>query len=157
MATMLNVGKRQKIVTLGRQLLRRPSCRDVLLTSTTYSRVWAILLMLMQGAIVGTTAPNVLCVASKVTSSGTAPKAGTVRWEKASMARATARPAIKQQQSTRGSVQHTGSKTTAMSPASAIPRFVGLNRGVYRDEPATPVASTQKDDDFVYICVPRGE
>ena len=85
---MLHAGERQSGVTLDLWLLRGPSRRELLLTSTTHARV---------------SRPNpkrnrrydndaCLCVASKVTSSWTAAKASRVRKGKAPMARAVARP-----------------------------------------------------------------
>ena len=82
---MLNVGNRQNDVTLGRWLLRGPSSREVLLRSTNHARVLR-LLGPKQSGTVGTTPTGVLCVESKATSSGTAPKASRVRRGKASMA-----------------------------------------------------------------------
>ena len=63
------------------------------------------------------------------------------------------------QQSTNGSAQHTRSKTTGMAPASANPRASGYQTAskavVTKTEPAAPEASTQNDEDYVYIRVPR--
>ena len=88
---MLNVGKQQNGVTLGRLLLRGPSRRKVLLTSTTHARMPRPLVS-NQSGIVGTTTASVSYVASRDTSRGTAPKASRVMRGKASMARATAKP-----------------------------------------------------------------
>ena len=66
-----------------------------------------------------------------------------------------------QQQSTSGSAQHTRSKATGMTPESATPTagasgYKTTSKAVVRGtEPAAPAASTQKDDDYVYIHVPR--
>ena len=64
-----------------------------------------------------------------------------------------------QQQSTNGPAQHTRSKTTGMVPASAPPRASGYQTAskavVTKIEPAAPAASTQNDEDHVYIRVPR--
>ena len=64
-----------------------------------------------------------------------------------------------QQQSTSGPAQHTQSKATGMAPASAT--LTAGARGykttskavVTETEPDAPAASTQKDGDYVYICV----
>ena len=66
-----------------------------------------------------------------------------------------------QQQSTSGPAQHTRSKSTGMAPASATPTAgasgykTASNAVVTGIEPAAPAASTEKDDDHVYNCVPR--
>ena len=66
-----------------------------------------------------------------------------------------------QQRSTSGPAQHTRSKATGMGPASAPPTAGASGtrppqkpvvRGI---GPAAPAASTEKDDDYVYIRVPR--
>ena len=88
---MLHAGKRQSGATLGRWLLRGPSCREVLLTSTIHEIVPRPLVWKQSGTV-GTTTTSVLWVESKAISSGTAPKANKVGRGKASMARATARP-----------------------------------------------------------------
>ena len=62
---------------------------------------------------------------------------------------------IQQQQSTNGLAQHTRSKTTGMAPACATPRASGYktpSKAVVTEiEPAGPEASTQNDDDYVYM------
>ena len=68
-----------------------PSCRTMLLTNTTEARVPRPLEGKQTGTV-GKRTTSVLFVASKVTSNGTAPKAGRARRGKAFMARATARP-----------------------------------------------------------------
>ena len=64
-----------------------------------------------------------------------------------------------QQQSINGPAQHTRSKTTGMAPASATPRASGYQTAskavVTEAEPAAPEASTQNDEDYVYIRVSR--
>ena len=66
---------------------------------------------------------------------------------------------IQQQQSTNGSAQHTWSKTTGMAPASAIPQASGYQTAskavITKTELAALEASTQNDEDYVYIRVPR--
>ena len=66
---------------------------------------------------------------------------------------------IQQQQSTNGPAQHTRSKTTGMAPVSATPRASGHQTAskevITKTEPAAPEASTQNDEDYVYIRVPR--
>ena len=66
---------------------------------------------------------------------------------------------IQQHQSTSGPAQHTRSKTTGMAPASATPRasaYKTASKGVVTEtEPAAPEPSTQNDDIYVYIRVPR--
>ena len=66
---------------------------------------------------------------------------------------------IQQQQSTKGPAQHILSKTTGMPPASATPRASGYQTAskavVTNTQPAAPEASSQHDDDYVYIRVPR--
>ena len=77
------------------------------------------------------------------------------------------RPGSKQQQpqqqhqSTSGPAQQTGRKATGAAPASATPTagasgYKTASKAVVTGtEPAAPAASTQKDDDYVYIRVPR--
>ena len=64
-----------------------------------------------------------------------------------------------QQQSTSGPAQHTRTKTTGMAPASATPRASAYKTAskalVTENELVAPEPSTQNDDDFVYIRVPR--
>ena len=64
-----------------------------------------------------------------------------------------------QQQSANGPAQHARSKTTGMAPASATPRASGYQTASKavdtKTEPAAPEASTQNDEDYVYIRVPR--
>ena len=64
-----------------------------------------------------------------------------------------------QQQSTNGPAPHTWSKTTGMALASATPQASGYQTAsksvVTTTEPAAPEASTQNDEDYVYINVPR--
>ena len=66
---------------------------------------------------------------------------------------------IQQQQFTSSPAQHTRSTTTGIARASATPRASGYktasNAVVTATEPAAPAASTQNDDDCVYIRVPR--
>ena len=68
-----------------------------------------------------------------------------------------------QQQSPSGPAQHTGSKTTGAVPAFATPTggasgYKTASKAVVAGtEPAAPAASTQTDDDYVYICVPRAK
>ena len=69
---MLNVGKQENGLTLGRWLLRGPSRREVQLTSKTHARV-PRLLVGKQSGTVSTTTQQVLRVARKVTNSGAAP------------------------------------------------------------------------------------
>ena len=68
---------------------------------------------------------------------------------------------IQQQQSTSGPAEHTRSKTTGMAPTSATSRasaYKTASKAVLMEtEPAAPEASTQNDDDYVYIRVPRGK
>ena len=66
---------------------------------------------------------------------------------------------IQRQQSTNGPAQHVLSKTTGMAPVSATARASGYQTAskavVTKTEPAAPEASTQNDDDYVYVRVPR--
>ena len=68
-----------------------------------------------------------------------------------------------QQQLTSGPAHYTWSKTTQVAPASATPTagasgYKTASKAVVAGtEPAAPAASTQKDDDYVYIRVPRGK
>ena len=66
---------------------------------------------------------------------------------------------IQRQQSTSGPAQHTRSKTTGMALASATTRPSGFKTAskavVTETEPVASQAPTRKDDDFVYIRVPR--
>ena len=70
-------------------------------------------------------------------------------------------PKQQQQQSASGPAQHTRSKATGMAPASATPTAgasgytTAAKAVVTGTEPAAPAASTQKDDDYVYIRVWR--
>ena len=67
------------------------------------------------------------------------------------------------QQSTSGPAQHTGNKATRAAPALATPTggasgYKTASKAVVAGtEPAAPAASTQTDDDYVYICVPRAK
>ena len=73
--------------------------------------------------------------------------------------------APKQQQQQKKQVkqpaQHTRSEATGTAPASVTPKAgasgckTALNVMVTETEPAAPAASTQNDDDYVYIRVPR--
>ena len=76
-------------------------------------------------------------------------------WGKTSMARATTRAPY----SRSSPAQYTLSKTTGMAPASATLRRSGYKTAskavVTETEPVAPEASTRKDDDYVYIRVPR--
>ena len=66
-----------------------------------------------------------------------------------------------QQQSASGPAQHTGSKTTGAVPAFATPTggasgYKTASKAVVTGtELAAPAASTEKDDDYVYIRVSR--
>ena len=66
-----------------------------------------------------------------------------------------------QQQSTSGPAQHTRSKATETAPAPATPvagasGYKTASKAVVTGtEPAASAASTQKDDDYVYIRAPR--
>ena len=66
-------------------------------------------------------------------------------------------PKQQQQKSTSGPAQHTRSKATGTAPASATPTAGASGRKttskavVTGTEPAAPAASTQKDDDYLYI------
>ena len=63
------------------------------------------------------------------------------------------------QQSTNGPAQHSRGKTTGMAPASATPEASAYKTAskavVTETEPTAPEASTQTDDDYGYIGVPR--
>ena len=69
-------------------------------------------------------------------------------------------PPKQQQQSTSGPAKHTRSKTTGTAPVFATPMagadgYKTASKAVVTGtEPAAPAASTQKDDDYVYIRVP---
>ena len=155
---MPNVGKQQNGVTVGRWLLRGLSRREVLLTSTTHARM-PRLLVSKQSGIVGTITTSLSYVASRDTSSGTASnqqgKAG-----KGVHGQSHGQTPIHQQQSTGGPAQYTRSKTTGMAPASATPQASGYKTAskavVTETELVAPEPSTtQNDDDFVYIRMPR--
>ena len=64
-----------------------------------------------------------------------------------------------QQQSPSGLVQHTWSKTTCVAPVTATPRASAYKTAqtavVTESEPAAPKPSKRKDNEFVYIRVPR--
>ena len=66
-----------------------------------------------------------------------------------------------QQQSTSGLAQHTRGKATGMAPASATPTAgateykTASKTVVTGTEPDAPAASTQTDDNYVYIRVPQ--
>ena len=66
-----------------------------------------------------------------------------------------------QQQSTSDPVQHTQSKTTGTVPASATPTagangYKTASKAVVPEtDPAAPAASTQNDNRYAYIRVPR--
>ena len=115
---MLDVGKQQNGVTLDRWLLRGPSRRDVLLTSTTHENAKAAVVEAKRSHRYD----NSKCsyVASRDTSSGTAPKASRVRRGKVHDQSHGQFP-TQQQQSTNGPAQHTRSKTTRMASSSATP------------------------------------
>ena len=103
-------------------------------------------------------------MASKVTNNGTAPqsqqgKAGKgVHGQSHSQA---PKQHQQQQQSSSGLAQHTRSKTPGTAPAYATPTagasgYKTASKAVDTGtEPAAHAASTQKDDDYVYIRVPR--
>ena len=67
---------------------------------------------------------------------------------------------LQQQQSTSGPAQYTRSKATGAAPPSATPTagasgYKTTSKAVITGtEPAAPAASTQNDDDYVYIRVP---
>ena len=69
-------------------------------------------------------------------------------------------PKQQQHQSTSGPAQHNRSKATGTTHASATPTagasgYKTASKAVATGtEPAAPAASTQKDDDYVYIRVP---
>ena len=66
---------------------------------------------------------------------------------------------IQQQQATNSPVQHARSKTTGMPPAFTTPRasaYKTTSKAVVTEiEPAAPQASTQNDDHYMYMHVPR--
>ena len=66
---------------------------------------------------------------------------------------------IPQQQFTTGLPRHTLGKTTGMAPASEAPRASEYKTAskavVTQTEPAVREASTQNDDDYMYIRMPR--
>ena len=130
-------------LTLGRWLLRGPSRRDVLLTSTIHARVPRPLVC-KQGGTVGTTTTSVLCVTIKVTSSGTAPNVSSTRRERRPWSGPRPDPHLAE---------------TVHKSASATPRASGYKAAskavVPETEPAAPEASTQNDDDYVCIRGPR--
>ena len=155
---MLNVGRQQNGATLGRWLLRGPSCREVLLTSTPHAR---------NAKAAGVKAErkrrydNIECFVcgkqdeSSVNSSRSQQgKAG-----KGVQGQSYGQTPIQQRQSTNGPAHHTRSETTGMAPASATPRASGYQTPskavVTKTEPAAPEESTQNDDPYVYIRVPR--
>ena len=94
-------------------------------------------------------------------SNGTAPKASRVRRRKAFMARATARPPSSCSSSNPQAVPLSIPKATGPAPASATPTagasgYKTASKAVVTGtEPAAPAASTEKDDDYVNIRVPR--
>ena len=98
-------------------------------------------------------------MASRDTSSGTAPKASRVRRGKASKTRPTARPLYSGQQSPSGPAQHAWSKTTGMAPATATlgaSAYMTASKAVVTEtEAAAPQPSRRVDDDYLSIPVPR--
>ena len=96
-------------------------------------------------------------MASRNISNETAPKASRVRRLSAHDQRHGQTP-TQQQQSTNGLARHTRSKKTGIAPASATPRASGYQTAskamVTNTESASHEASTQNDEDYVYIRVP---
>ena len=159
---MLHAGKRQSGVTLDRWLLRRPSCRAMLLTNTTQARV-----------------PKTAGVKAKRNhrydnnECFVCGKQGHKQWDCPQSQQGKAGKGVqgqshgqdpkpqqrRQQQSTNGPAQHTRSKYTGIAPASVTPTagasgYKTASKAV-GTEPAAPAGSMQKDDDYVHIRVPR--
>ena len=156
---MLHAGKRKRGIALDRWLLRRPRSRAKLVDKHDASQ---------SAKTAGVRAErnrryDVLFVASKVTSNGTATNATRARREKTFMAKGRGHAPEQQQrqQSPSGPTQHAQSNATGTAAASAT--FTARAREyktasksvVTGTEPAAHTASTQKDDNYVYIQVPR--
>ena len=163
---MLHAGKRQSGVTLDWWLLRRPSCRAMLLTKPDGSQ---------SAKTAGVKAErnrryeNNECFVCG--------KQGHKQWDCPQSQQGKAGKGVhgqshgqdpkqqqhqqQQQQSTSGPAQYTWSRVTGMAPASATPTAgasgykTASKAVVTRIKPAAPAASTEKDDDYVYIRVPR--
>ena len=162
---MLHAGKRQRGVTLYRWLLRGPSYRAMLLTNPTEARVPRPLGRKQSGTV-GTRTTSFVCG-----------KQGHTQWDCPQSQQGKAGKGVhcqshgqdpkqqqhqqqQQQRSMSGPAQHTRKNATGMAPASAtlIAGASGYKSAskvvVTGIEPATPAASTEKDDN-VYIPVPR--
>ena len=139
------------------RLLRGPSRREVLLTSTTHARMPRL--------------PGVKAERNRRYDNNecfVCSKQGHKQWNcsqsqqgkvgKGVHDQSHGQTPMQQQQSTNRSDQNTRSKTTGMAPASATPRASGYQTAskavVTKTEPAATEASTQNDD-YVYIRVPR--
>ena len=155
---MLYAGKQPSGVTLGRLLLRGPSRSEVLLTGTTHARVPRLLVRKKTGTV-GTTTMSVSYAVSRDISSGTAPRSQQCKAGKCVHGQSHGQTPVQQQQPTNGPAQHTRSKKTGMAPASATPRASGCQTAykavVTKSEPAAPEASSQDNDHYVYIRLPR--
>ena len=161
---MLHAGRGQRSVTLDQWLLRGPSYRARLLTKTTEARV--------PTAGVNRRYDNNECFVCC--------KQDNKQWDCPQSQQGKAGKGVRgqshgqdpkqkeqqqqqqqQQRSTRGPAQHTRSKATGMAPASATPTagasgYKTASKAVVTGiKPAAPATSTEKDDDYVYIRVPR--
>ena len=122
---MLNVSRRQKGVTLGRWLLRDYACKDVLLTSTTHARVGNTTGVRPERKRRYDSTERFACGKQDHNQWGCPQRRygiagkGVHGHSRSHTRRAAAsvHPRL---------AQHTGSKTTAMTPASATPRSLGI-------------------------------
>ena len=105
----------------------------------------------------GTTTTSALCVESKVTGRGAAPKASRVWRGKAPLARATPEPPYRRSRvhnrsrSAYPEQDHRGCPCVCHPSSEWIPDR--LNRAITETEPAAPEASTQKDGHYVYVYI----
>ena len=131
--------------------------QEVLLTSTIYARVPRPLVSEQSGAV-GTTT-SVLCLASKVTSRGTAPKVSRVRRGKTFMAGATARASYSSSSPQAVPLSVPGARPPGWPLRLPLLELVRIRppqkRWLRETEPAAPGSSTQNGDGYVYILVQR--